>query len=89
VFIDIVFIYVIAEDSTPQNNDVIVLNTQGRNKKTDVCRAAFVEFNFFGPTAASGGLNHLMRLSVRETFIEFCHRESFKIYTHCPSYLTL
>ena len=44
---------------------------------------------FFGPTAASGGLNHLMRLPVRETFIEFCHRESFKTYMHCPSCLAL
>jgi len=30
-----------------QNNNIIVLNTQRRNKKTDVCRDAFIQFNFF------------------------------------------
>jgi hypothetical protein len=30
-----------------QNNNTFVLNTQGKNKKMDVCRAAFIQFNFF------------------------------------------
>ena len=67
-----------------ENNNTIVLKTQGRNKKTDAWRAAFTQFIFFffGLTASSGGLNHLLQLSVRETFIEFCRRENFKAYIY-------